>query len=108
MTKINFNPIDLTQALVRCKSVTPKDDGALMVVEKHLKSIGFQCNALKFSGDGSYDVDNLFASLGSNGPHLAFAGHTDVVPPGWSSLKFHPFSATIEDNKLYMAEEQKI
>ena len=102
MTEINFNPIDLTQALVRCKSITPKDDGALMVVEKHLKSIGFECNVLKFSGDGSYDVDNLFASVGSNGPHLAFAGHTDVVPPGLeSSWKFHPFSATIEDNKLY-------
>ena len=102
MTEINFNPINLTQALVRCKSVTPKDDGALMIVENHLKSIGFKCNTLKFSGDGSYNVDNLFASLGSNGPHLAFAGHTDVVPPGLeSSWKFPPFSATIEDNKLY-------
>ena len=59
MTEINFNPIDLTQALVRCKSITPKDDGALMVVEKHLKSIGFECNVLKFSEDGSYDVDNF-------------------------------------------------
>jgi len=102
MTEINFNPINLTQALVRCKSVTPKDDGALMIVENHLKSIGFKCNTLKFSGDGSYNVDNLFASLGSNGPHLAFAGHTDVVPPGLeSSWKFPPFSATIEDKKLY-------
>jgi len=102
MTEVNFNPTQLTQALVKCRSITPKDDGALTVIEKHLKSIGFNCNALTFSGNGSYDVKNLFASLGSHGSHLAFAGHTDVVPPGKEeSWKYPPFSATIEKDKLY-------
>ena len=102
MTKINFNPTQLTQALVRCKSITPKDDGALKIVENHLSSIGFECNSLSFSGNGSYDVKNLFASIGSDGPHLAFAGHTDVVPPGnEESWKYPPFSATIDKDKLY-------
>ena len=102
MTKINFDPISLTQALVKCPSITPKDEGALDVVEKHLSHLGFNCTRLPFSGNNSYDVDNLFATIGSSGKHLAFAGHTDVVPPGnEDSWKYHPFSATIDGDKLY-------
>ena len=102
MTEFNLNPIKLTQALVKCKSITPKDDGALVVVQDHLSSMGFNCSPLLFSGNGSYEVKNLFATIGSDGPHLAFAGHTDVVPPGnESSWKHPPFSAIIEDDKLY-------
>ena len=41
MTEIDFNPIKLTQALVQCQSITPKDDGALLVVENHLNALGF-------------------------------------------------------------------
>ena len=102
MTEFNLNPIKLTQALVKCQSITPKDDGALLVVQDHLSSMGFDCSPLLFSGNGSYEVKNLFATIGSGGPHLAFAGHTDVVPPGnESSWKHPPFSAIIEDDKLY-------
>ena len=102
MTEFNLNPITLTQALVKCQSITPKDDGALLVVQNHLSSMGFDCSPLLFSGNGSYEVKNLFATIGSDGPHLAFAGHTDVVPPGnESSWKHPPFSAIIEDDKLY-------
>ena len=102
MTEFNLNPIKLTQALVKCQSITPKDDGALLVVQDHLSSMGFDCSPLLFSGNGSYEVKNLFATIGSDGPHLAFAGHTDVVPPGnESSWKHPPFSAIIEDDKLY-------
>ena len=102
MTEFNLNPIKLTQALVKCQSITPKDDGALLVVQDHLSSMGFDCAPLVFSGNGSYEVKNLFATIGSDGPHLAFAGHTDVVPPGnESSWKHPPFSAIIEDDKLY-------
>ncbi|MDC0232519.1 succinyl-diaminopimelate desuccinylase [Pelagibacteraceae bacterium] len=102
MAEFNLNPITLTQSLVKCQSITPKDDGALLVVQDHLSSMGFDCSQLLFSGNGSYEVKNLFATIGSNGPHLAFAGHTDVVPPGnESSWKHPPFSAIIEDNKLY-------
>ena len=102
MTEFNLNPIKLTQELVKCQSITPKDDGALLVVQDHLSSMGFDCSPLLFSGNGSYEVKNLFATIGSDGPHLAFAGHTDVVPPGnESSWKHPPFSAIIEDDKLY-------
>ena len=102
MNKINFDPIALTQALVKCPSVTPKDAGALDVVQGHLASIGFTCTRLPFTDLTSYNVDNLFATIGSQGKHLAFAGHTDVVPPGnIDSWKYHPFSATIDGDKLY-------
>ena len=102
MTEFNLNPITLTQALVKCQSITPNDDGALLVVQDHLSSMGFDCSPLLFSGNGSYEVKNLFATIGSDGPHLAFAGHTDVVPPGnESSWKHPPFSAMIEGDKLY-------
>lgn len=102
MTKINFDPINLTQALVQCPSVTPKDEGALNIVENHLSHLGFKCTRLPFSDKNSYDVDNLFASIGSTGKHLAFAGHTDVVPPGnEDSWKYPPFSAKIDGDKLY-------
>ena len=102
MTEINFNPIKLTQALVQCRSITPKDDGALLVVQDHLSALGFDCTPLLFSGNGSYEVKNLFATIGTDGPHFAFAGHTDVVPPGnESSWKHPPFSAIIENDKLF-------
>ena len=92
MDSIDFNSTKLTQALVKCKSVTPVDDGALEIVEKHLSSIGFKCNPLLFTDPNSYDVKNLFASIGSSGRHLAFAGHTDVVPAGtvsYTHLRAH-------------------
>ena len=102
MTEINFDPVILTQSLVKCASVTPKDEGALKVVESHLKAIGFDCYPLTFSGNDSYEVKNLFATIGNNGKHFAYAGHTDVVPVGnENSWKFPPFSATIENGRLY-------
>ena len=102
MNKLNFNPIALTQALVQCPSITPKDEGALDIIQSHLESIGFFCTRLPFTDKNSYDVDNLFATIGSQGKHLAFAGHTDVVHPGnINSWKHPPFSATIDGDKLY-------
>ena len=102
MSDTNFDPITLTQSLVKCASITPKDDGALTVVEKHLKAIGFHCYPLSFSGNNSYEVKNLFATIGKEGKHFAYAGHTDVVPIGnESSWKYPPFSAKIDGEKLY-------
>ncbi len=102
MSEINFDPIVLTQSLVKCASITPKDKGALKVVKDHLNAIGFDCFPLTFSGNDSYEVNNLFATIGNEGKHFAYAGHTDVVPVGnESSWKFPPFSATIEGDKLF-------
>ncbi len=102
MSDLNFDPIELTRSLIKCPSVTPKDEGALQIVENHLKHLNFDCKRLIFSGNNSYEVNNLFATIGKEGKHFAYAGHTDVVPPGnIESWKYPPFSATIDGNKLY-------
>tara|TARA_Y100000590_G_scaffold468853_1_gene653489 strand:- start:11490 stop:12671 length:1182 start_codon:yes stop_codon:yes gene_type:complete len=102
MSKINFDCVALTQALVRCPSITPKDEGALQVIQDHLEHLGFECQRLPFAEKGFEQIDNLFAKIGNKGKNLAFAGHTDVVPPGnLTSWKYPPFSATISEGKLY-------
>tara|TARA_B100001123_G_C15224799_1_gene992733 strand:+ start:292 stop:1473 length:1182 start_codon:yes stop_codon:yes gene_type:complete len=102
MSKIDFDCVLLTQALVKCPSITPKDEGALKIVEDHLSSIGFKCHRLTFSEKNYSDVENLFAKIGNNGKHFAFAGHTDVVPPGnEESWSYPPFSGKIFDGRLY-------
>ena len=102
MSEIDFDPVKLTQSLVQCASVTPKDEGALTVVENHLKTMGCDCHPLIFSGNNSYEVKNLFATIGNDGKHFAYAGHTDVVPIGnESSWKYPPFSGKINSGKLY-------
>lgn len=86
------DPVALAQALVRCRSVTPADDGALAVVSGALASLGFVCERQTFSAPGTPDIDNVYARFGSSRPNLCFAGHTDVVPAGddaaWSSPAF--------------------
>jgi len=98
----NIDPVELTQALIRCPSVTPVDEGALGVVEGALKPLGFVCHRLPFSAPDTPDVDNLYARLGTSGPNLCFAGHTDVVPVGDEAAWTHPpFGAEIHDGVLY-------
>ncbi len=96
------DPLPLAQALIRCPSVTPDEAGALDLAQAWLESLGFTVWRLPFEGDGGARTDNLFARLGSGSPHLCFAGHVDVVPPGELSAWVHPpFSAVIEDGYLY-------
>ena len=94
-------PLALAQALIRCASVTPEDAGAQQVLAAALTGIGFEVHALRFGGPPDGPIDNLFATIGSGGPHFAFAGHTDVVPTGdlagWS---VDPFAATVSDGRL--------
>ena len=94
--------VALTRDLIRCPSVTPQDAGALGVVETALQSVGFETHRLIFREEGTPDVENLFAKLGTGRPHLVFAGHTDVVPAGdlarWSH---HPFAADVVDGLVY-------
>nr|WP_199899297.1 M20/M25/M40 family metallo-hydrolase [Sneathiella glossodoripedis] len=103
MTYMNdIDVIELTQALMRCPSVTPHDAGALNVLQETLESIGFECFRLKFSDANTPDVENLYARYGTSAPNFCFAGHTDVVPPGdlqqWS---VDPFDSVIKDGMLY-------
>ncbi|MEG6508492.1 succinyl-diaminopimelate desuccinylase [Methyloligella sp. 2.7D] len=94
--------IEIAQTLIRCKSITPEDAGALTALEQALGGAGFSFERLMFEDQDTPAIDNLFARAGHQGPHLCFAGHTDVVPPGdeadWSHA---PFSADIADGFLY-------
>jgi len=94
-----IDPLHLVQALIRCPSVTPADAGAQDVLTTALEGIGFTVHRLTFGEPPDGPVANLFATIGSGTPHFAFAGHTDVVPPGdgWSG---DPFAATVADGWL--------
>ena len=94
-----LDPVALAQALIRCPSVTPKDEGALGVLEGALKPLGFACHHLVFEEPGTEAVDNLYARIGSGAPLFLFAGHTDVVPPG-GQWKSDPFGAEIKGGVL--------
>jgi succinyl-diaminopimelate desuccinylase len=96
------DPVALTRALIRCPSVTPADQGALAVLEDALGRLGFRCHRLTFEGPGTAPVGNLYARLGDSAPNLAFAGHTDVVPPGdLAAWRVDPFAGVIEGGQLY-------
>ena len=64
MNEILTDPIALTQALVRCPSVTPHEGGALQVLESVLMPAGFRCHRLTMTEPGTPDVDNLYARIG--------------------------------------------
>jgi succinyl-diaminopimelate desuccinylase len=89
--------VALTCDLVARRSVTPEDAGCQDVVAARLEAAGFRTQRLRYG-----DVDNLWATHGSEGPVLVYLGHTDVVPSGpveqWTS---DPFSPTVRDGKLY-------
>jgi succinyl-diaminopimelate desuccinylase len=96
------DPIALTSALVRCPSVTPEEGGALGFLEKTLTAAGFTVHRVTFHEPGAADVENLYARIGTASPHLMFAGHTDVVPPGDPTKWAHPpFSGEVKDGVLY-------
>ena len=96
------DPIALSQALIRCPSVTPADAGALGVLEAALTPLGFACHRLRFEEAGTAAIENLYARIGTQGPNFCFAGHTDVVPPGDAKLWRHdPFAAVIDNGTLY-------
>jgi len=96
------DPADNLAALIRCPSVTPAEGGALSALEAMLKPLGFTVERPVFSEGGTPDVENLYARIGAEGPHLMFAGHTDVVPPGDEAAWSHPpFSAAVENGEMY-------
>jgi len=97
-----IDPIALARDLIRCPSVTPEDAGALAVLEKALKSLGFTCHRLRFEAEGTPAVENLYARLGTARPNFCFAGHTDVVPPGDTRHWRHdPYSGVLENGTLF-------
>jgi len=97
---IAIDPLDLASRLIACPSVTPTDAGALAVVAEALETIGFAVHRFSAGGPPDGPVENLFATRGRGAPHFAFAGHSDVVPPGegWAT---DPFRPTIRGDLLY-------
>ena len=89
--------LELTEALIRCRSVTPDDAGCQDLVAAELSPLGFAIHDLQFA-----ETRNLWASHGQGAPVFALVGHTDVVPTGplaqWHS---DPFVPTIRDGMLY-------
>jgi succinyl-diaminopimelate desuccinylase len=99
---MSTDPLAIARDLLRCPSVTPADAGALGVLESLLKDAGFEVHRLTFSEPGAADIDNLYARIGTDRPHITFAGHTDVVPPGDQSAWTHgAFSGDVKDGFLY-------
>ena len=91
-----ISELKLAKDLIRKPSITPKDAGAINLLAKNLRSIGFNCKIINFK-----NVKNLYAKLGRSSPNFCYAGHTDVVPPGniknWTT---NPFKPIVKNNKL--------
>ncbi|OUS12075.1 succinyl-diaminopimelate desuccinylase [Rhodospirillales bacterium 47_12_T64] len=93
--------LEISQALIRCPSVTPEEGGALDLMETLLKPLGFECQRLPFDCADTYGVDNLYARRGTSGPVFGYGGHTDVVPVGdLQAWTVDPFGGTVVDGKL--------
>ena len=94
--------LEIARALIRFPSVTPTDAGALPYLRDLLGEAGFATELVRFETPGTTAVLNLYAQIGAARPNLAFAGHTDVVPPGdLSGWRFDPFSGEIADGELW-------
>ena len=93
---MQISELKLAKDLIRKPSITPKDAGAINLLAKYLRSIGFNCKIINFG-----NIKNLYAKLGKSSPNFCYAGHTDVVPPGniknWTT---NPFKPIVRNNKL--------
>jgi len=91
-----ISELKLAKELIRRPSITPKDAGAINVLAKSLRSLGFKCQTINFK-----NVKNLYAKLGRSSPNFCYAGHTDVVPPGnINEWTVNPFKPVVKNNKL--------
>ena len=86
--------IDLFLKLLSAKSITPDDGGTLSFIESYLED--FEATWINEGG-----VKNLFLTKKfSEGKHLCFAGHLDVVPAG-DGWETNPFVPLIKDGYIY-------
>ena len=96
------DPVAIARDLVRCRSVTPEDGGALAYLQGVLAKVGFSVHRMTFAAPGTAPIENLYARIGTEKPNLVFAGHTDVVPPGdEAAWRYPPFAGEIAGDRLY-------
>jgi len=96
---VSIDVVSLAEQLIACRSVTPADDGAMALLTRTLTGLGFSVERVDSGPEGA-QTPNLFARMGESGPHLCFAGHTDVVPPG-PGWVHDPFGAQRAGGMLY-------
>jgi succinyl-diaminopimelate desuccinylase len=96
------DPVAIARELVRYRSVTPEDGGALAYLQGVLIEAGFAVHRMTFAEPGTAPIENLYARIGTEKPNLVFAGHTDVVPPGDEAAWRHPpFAGEVAGDRLY-------
>jgi succinyl-diaminopimelate desuccinylase len=96
------DPVAIARDLIRCRSVTPEDGGALGFLQGLLEQAGFTVQRTTFTEPGTAPIENLYARFGVAKPNLLFAGHTDVVPPGNEAAWSHPpFAGEVAGDMLY-------
>jgi succinyl-diaminopimelate desuccinylase len=99
---MSADPVAIARDLLRCRSVTPAEGGALAFLQKTLTGAGFAVERVTFEEPDTEPVENLYARIGGAAPHLMFAGHTDVVPPGDEAAWTHPpFAGESDGKELY-------
>jgi succinyl-diaminopimelate desuccinylase len=99
---VTADPVAIARDLLRCRSVTPDEGGALVYLQKVLEQGGFAVHRTVFTEPGTAPIDNLYARIGTTQPNLMFAGHTDVVPPGDEKTWSHPpFAGEVAGDLLY-------
>lgn len=101
MNSTNDDVVALAQRLLACPSITPATGEVFTALEAMLAPRGFTVDRFVAGEAPDGPVENLLAwrTTGA-GPHFAFAGHLDVVPPGpgWTS---DPFVPEIRGDLLY-------
>lgn len=92
-----MSTLAMAKALMKCQSVTPKDEGCQNLMADYLRPLGFKIEEINFG-----EVKNLWARRGTEDPLFVFAGHTDVVPTGPASKwATPPFEPTVKEGMLY-------
>src|SRR5580704_17682695 len=102
MAASSADPVAIARELIRCRSVTPVEGGALAYLQGVLEKAGFTVHRMTFAEAGTAPVENFYARIGSEKPNLVFAGHTDVVPAGGEATWRHPpFGGEVAGDMLY-------
>jgi len=102
MTLASADPVAIARDLIRCRSITPEEGGALAYLQDLLAKAGFEAHRATFAEPGTAPVENLYARIGTRAPNLVFAGHTDVVPAGDEGAWRHPpFAGEMAAETLY-------